>query len=63
MQVHSALDAVGFTAAFSRALSDAGIPSNVVAAHYHDHVFVPATDAERAMQALRALRDRSRPAG
>ncbi|MEO0614683.1 MAG: ACT domain-containing protein [Pseudomonadota bacterium] len=55
MRVHSDLEAVGFTAAFSRALTDAGISANVVAAAHHDHVFVPAADAARAMQALEAL--------
>ena len=55
MRVHSDLEAVGFTAAFSRALTDAGISANVVAAAHHDHVFVPRADAARAMQALEAL--------
>ncbi|MEL6448675.1 MAG: ACT domain-containing protein [Pseudomonadota bacterium] len=55
MRVHSDLEAVGFTAAFSRALTDAGVSANVVAAAHHDHVFVPAADVARAMQALEAL--------
>ena len=41
LEVRSALDAVGLTAAVSRALADAGISANVVAAVHHDHVFVP----------------------
>ena len=55
LTVHSALDAVGLTAAFSNALSSAGISCNVVAAYYHDHIFVDKKDAERAMEVLREL--------
>lgn len=55
LTVHSALDAVGLTAAFSNALAAAGISCNVVAAYYHDHIFVDQKDAERAMEVLREL--------
>ena len=55
LTVHSSLEAVGLTAAFSRALAEVGISCNVVAAFYHDHLFVPVADAERALAALRAL--------
>ena len=55
LNVHSALEAVGLTAAVSKALSDANISCNVVAAFYHDHLFIPIRDAERAMDILRAL--------
>jgi hypothetical protein len=46
---------VGLTAAFSRALGEADISCNVIAAAYHDHIFVPVDDAPRAMDALSAL--------
>ena len=59
LQVHSSLAAVGLTAAFSAALAEANISANVMAAFYHDHIFVPAADAERAMIALAGLADRS----
>lgn len=55
LTVHSSLEAVGLTTAVSKALTAANISCNVVAAYFHDHIFVPRKDADRAMQALRAL--------
>jgi hypothetical protein len=55
LTVHSSLEAVGLTAAFSKALSDEGISCNVVAAFYHDHIFVPKKDVEKAINALTGL--------
>ncbi|VVP87176.1 ACT domain-containing protein [Pseudomonas fluorescens] len=55
LNVHSALAAVGLTAAFASALGQAGISCNVVAGYYHDHLFVGLADAERAMQVLQDL--------
>jgi hypothetical protein len=55
LTVHSALDAVGLTAAVASALADVGISANIVAGYHHDHVFVPEADADQAMEALRAL--------
>lgn len=52
LSVHSSLDAVGLTAAVSSKLAGKGIPANVVAAYYHDHVFVPADRAEEALGLL-----------
>ena len=52
---HSSLEAVGLTAAVSKALTEANISCNIVAAFYHDHIFVPISDAPRAMDALFAL--------
>lgn len=55
LHVHSSLNAVGLTAAFSTALGNAGISANVVAAYYHDHIFVPADKAEQAIKVLHEL--------
>ena len=52
LAVHSSLDAVGVTAAVASKLALRGISANVIAAHYHDHVFVPADKAEQAMKVL-----------
>ena len=55
LNVHSALESVGMTAAVSQSLAQAGIPCNVVAGYYHDHLFVPAIEAQRALEILRNL--------
>ena len=55
LTIHSSLEAVGLTAAVSKALTEANISCNVVAAYYHDHLFVPTAAAERAMDVLRAM--------
>ena len=56
LTVHSSLEAVGLTAAFSRALGDAGISCNVLAGFHHDHLLVPVAERDRALAVLRALR-------
>ena len=53
--MHSDLEAVGLTAAFARALADAGIACNVVAGVRPDHLFVPAERAADAPDALPAV--------
>lgn len=52
LTVHSSLEAIGLTAAFSKALSDEGISCNVVAAYHHDHLFVDKKDASKVMEIL-----------
>lgn len=55
LTIHSSLDAVGLTAAFATALGDAKISANVVAAYYHDHIFVAWEDRDNAITTLNAL--------
>lgn len=55
LTVHSSLEAVGLTAAFAKALGQAGISCNVVAGFYHDHLFVGKDDAHGAVAVLRDL--------
>lgn len=55
LPVHSALAAVGLTAAVAGALADVNISCNIVAGIRHDHLFVPIAEAESAMTALHAL--------
>jgi uncharacterized protein len=52
LTVHSSLEAVGLTAAFSKALSENNISCNVVAAFYHDHIFVDEKDTDKAIEIL-----------
>jgi uncharacterized protein len=52
LTVHSSLEAVGLTAAFSSALSEEGISCNVVAAFYHDHIFVDKKDTQKVIAIL-----------
>jgi hypothetical protein len=49
------LHAVGLTAAVARALADAGIACNVVAAVRHDHLFVPADRGAEAVAVLATM--------
>lgn len=51
----SSLESVGLTARFAQALTQADIPCNVVAAFYHDHLFVPWSRREDAMDILSKL--------
>lgn len=55
LRVHSSLESVGLTAVFSNALAVAGISCNVVAAFFHDHIFVDIKDAQKAMDVLESL--------
>jgi len=59
LQIHSALEAVGFLAAVIPSLAGAGMGVNPVSAFFHDHLFVPADRAEEAVQLLRQFGGKS----
>lgn len=55
LNVYSALDGVGLTAAVASVLAQADIACNMVAAFHHDHVFVPLPAADKAVAILASL--------
>lgn len=56
IEVHTSLELVGLTAALAKALTESGISANVIAAYYHDHIFVPFDKQNEAIEALMNLR-------
>lgn len=55
LNVHSALDAVGFLAKITSKLASLGMGVNPVSGFYHDHLFIPEDRAEDAMRTLVAM--------
>ena len=60
LQVKSALEGVGLTAAVATGLASEGIACNVIAAFNHDHLFVPWPRREDALTILSKLSDDAR---
>ena len=58
LNIHSALDAVGFLAVITTHLAKLGMGVNPVSAFYHDHLFVPADRADDALLALQSLTEK-----
>ncbi len=56
LTVHSSLEAVGFTSAVSTKLADHGISANVIAAYFHDHIFI---ESEKALEAIEVLNNQA----
>jgi hypothetical protein len=55
LQVHSDLSAIGFLAEITHHLANADVSVNVVSAYYHDHLFVPFSKVDKAMEILTEL--------
>jgi hypothetical protein len=55
LTVHSSLEAIGFLAAVTGRLAEAGISVNAVSAFHHDHLFVPEHRADDALQLLQNM--------
>ena len=55
LNVHSALEAVGFIAVIATRLAAEGMGVNPVAGFHHDHIFVPEDRANDAMRTLIAM--------
>ncbi len=63
LMVHSSLDAIGLTAAFSARLTRHGISANVIAGYFHDHIFVQRELAQKAIIAINELAEESKESG
>jgi hypothetical protein len=59
LTAHTSLEAVGLTAVLTTALADNNVSCNVVAATFHDHIFVDAGNADKAMNILAGLSKRN----
>jgi hypothetical protein len=57
IDVHTSLELVGLTAVMATKLAEHGISANVVAAFYHDHVFVQYGSRDKAIQLLEDLKN------
>jgi len=57
LSVHSSLEAVGFIAAIASKPSEHNISVNPISGYYHDHLFVPAVQSDKAIELLKERRD------
>lgn len=57
IDLHTSLELVGLTAVVATKLAENGISANVVAAFYHDHVFVPYDLRQKATKLLESLKN------
>ena len=55
LTIHSDLNAVGFLAAITAKLAQAGISVNPVSAYFHDHLFIPWKKRDEAMRVLQSF--------
>jgi hypothetical protein len=59
LTVHSDFAAVGMMAAVAQALADRGVPCNVLAGVYHDHVFIGEAQTALALSAIHEIQARA----
>jgi len=57
INIHTSLELVGLTAALAAKLTEQGISANVVAAFFHDHIYVPYEQRQKAINAILSLKD------
>ncbi len=55
LNIHSSLEAIGFMSRITTHLAQLDMGVNPVSAFYHDHLFVPETRAQEALNALHDL--------
>ncbi|MEM7068483.1 MAG: ACT domain-containing protein [Pseudomonadota bacterium] len=55
LEIHSALEAVGFIAHIASKLAEHGMGVNPVAGFYHDHLFIPSGREKDAMEILKRI--------
>ncbi len=55
ISIYSDLHSIGFLAAITAKLAEAGISVNIVSAYHHDHLFVPLEKAQACMQLLKKM--------
>lgn len=55
LNVNSYLEAVGFLAKITQVLAQEDISVNAVSAYYHDHLFVPSSKSDKALEILKNL--------
>lgn len=56
IEVHTSLELVGLTAVLASKLAENNISANVIAAYYHDHIFIPFNLRKQAIDALNTLK-------
>ncbi len=56
IDVHTSLEMVGLTAALATELTKNDVSANVVAAYFHDHIFVQYDLRQKAMDAINYLK-------
>jgi hypothetical protein len=57
LSVHSSLDSTGLTAVISSKLAERDISANMIAAYFHDYIFVPSAQADLALNVLLELQN------